>query len=100
MGCSADVDTELGYDILPENQKMEMRHLTFKGGQVISFVKGNTADENGIVGGEYHKRDGRFFETRLYQTDSMLSSNVTYLCRRFPAPSRLPDIQAPYEYGG
>lgn len=77
-GCSADVDTELGYDILPENQKMEMRHLTFKGGQVISFVKGSTADENGIVGGEYHKRDGRFFETRLYQTDSMLSSNVTY----------------------
>lgn len=74
--CSADVDPELGFDILPENQKLEMRHLTFKGGKVISFVKGSTANEDGIVGGEYVERDGKFFETRLYQTDSMLSSNV------------------------
>ena len=27
VGCSADVNSELGYDIIPDHQKMEMRHL-------------------------------------------------------------------------
>ena len=74
--CSADVDPELGYDILPENQKMEMRHLTFKGDKLITFTKGSVADADGVVGGQRDTVQGKFFETRLYQTDSLLSSNV------------------------
>lgn len=74
VGCSADVDSELGYDIIPDHQKMEMRHLTFKGGKVLRF---NTAasDEDKSV---YDSEEGNFFRTSLYRTDSLLSSNISY----------------------
>ncbi len=73
IGCSANVDSELGYDIIPDHQKMEMRHLTFKGGKVISFnAAASTEDKS-----EYIEREGRFFRTSLYHTDSLKSSNLS-----------------------
>ena len=73
VSCSADVDTELGYDIIPDHQKMEMRHLTFKGGKVISFNASASTDDQS----KYIEREGKFFRTSLYHTDSLLSSNVS-----------------------
>ena len=74
VGCSADVDSELGYDIIPSHQKMEMRHLRFKGGKVIVFNAQNSTEEHS----DYVEREGKFFRTSLYHTDSLLSSNVSY----------------------
>ena len=74
VGCSADVDSELGYDIIPEHQKMEMRHLRFKGGKVIVFNAQTSTEESS----DYVEREGKFFRTSLYHTDSLLSSNVSY----------------------
>ena len=74
VGCSADVDSELGYDIIPDHQKMEMRHLTFKGGKVIKF-NAAASDEDKSV---YDTEEGHFFRTSLYRTDSLLSSNVSF----------------------
>lgn len=72
VGCSADVDSELGYDIIPDHQKMEMRHLRFKGGKVITFNAATSTEDKS----EYIEREGKFFRTSLYHTDSLLSSNV------------------------
>ena len=72
VGCSADVDSELGYDIIPDHQKMEMRHLRFKGGKVITFNAATSTEDKS----EYTEREGKFFRTSLYHTDSLLSSNV------------------------
>jgi hypothetical protein len=74
VGCSADVDSELGYDIIPNHQKMEMRHLTFKGGKVLKF-NATASDNDKSV---YDTEEGKFFRTSLYHTDSLLSSNVSY----------------------
>lgn len=74
VGCSADVDSELGYDIIPNHQKMEMRHLRFKGGKVIVFNAETSTEEHS----DYVEREGKFFRTSLYHTDSLLSSNVSY----------------------
>lgn len=73
IGCSANVDSELGYDIIPDHQKMEMRHLTFKGGKVISFNAAASTDDKS----EYIEREGHFFRTSLYHTDSLVSSNLS-----------------------
>ena len=60
-GCSLTEDSSLGYNMLPENQKMVMRHLTFKGNKVISFdAENSTADES-----RYKESTGHFFETSL-----------------------------------
>lgn len=72
VGCSADVDSELGYDIIPDHQKMEMRHLRFKDGKVIVFNAATSTEDKS----EYTEREGKFFRTSLYHTDSLLSSNV------------------------
>ncbi|MBQ9138422.1 MAG: DUF4270 family protein [Alistipes sp.] len=74
VGCSADVDSELGYDIIPDHQKMEMRHLRFKGGKVLVFNSSASSDDKSV----YDEREGKFFRTSLYHTDSLLSSNVSY----------------------
>ena len=73
LSCSADVDSQLGYDIIPDHQKMEMRHLRFKGGKVIVFNAATSTDNKS----EYTEREGKFFRTSLYHTDSLLSSNVS-----------------------
>lgn len=74
VGCSADVDSELGYDIIPDHQKMEMRHLTFKGGKVLRFNAAASDDDKSV----YDSEEGHFFRTSLYRTDSLLSSNISY----------------------
>ncbi|MBQ9962581.1 MAG: DUF4270 family protein, partial [Alistipes sp.] len=74
VGCSADVDSELGYDIIPDHQKMEMRHLTFKGGKVLRFNAAASDDDKSV----YDSEEGNFFRTSLYRTDSLLSSNISY----------------------
>ena len=74
VGCSADVDSELGYDIIPDHQKMEMRHLTFKGGKMLKFNASASDDKQSV----YDSVDGHFFRTSLYRTDSLRSSNLTY----------------------
>ena len=61
VGCSADVDSELGYDIIPDHQKMEMRHLRFKGGKVITFNAATSTEDKS----EYTEREGKFFRTSL-----------------------------------
>ena len=50
VGCSADVNSELGYDIIPDHQKMEMRHLRFKGGKVITFNAGQSTEDKSYSG--------------------------------------------------
>ena len=72
-GCSADVDETLGYEMLPQNQKMIMRHLTFKGGKVIKFDTQNSTDDESVYI-ETPAPSGNFFETTLYRTDSLISS--------------------------
>lgn len=73
-GCSAMVDPELGFEFVPENQKMQMRHLTFRGDKVISFnAAASTADKS-----VYDERPCKYVETSLYKVDSLLSSNVSY----------------------
>lgn len=76
-GCSADVDETLGYEMLPQNQKMIMRHLTFKGGKAIKFDTQNSTDDESVYI-ETPAPSGNFFETTLYRTDSLISSNITY----------------------
>ena len=76
-GCSTTADPTLGYEIVPEHQKMVMRHLTIKGGKVIRFdAQSSTDDESRYT--EKTAPSGNFFETSLYRTDSLLSSNITY----------------------
>ena len=74
VGCSADVDSELGYDIIPDHQQMEMRQLTFKGGKVLRFNAAASDDDKSV----YDSEEGNFFRTSLYRTDSLLSSNISY----------------------
>lgn len=76
-GCSTTADPTLGYEIVPEHQKMVMRHLTFKGGKVIRFDAQNSTDDESRYT-EKAAPSGNFFETSLYRTDSLLSSNITY----------------------
>ena len=73
-GCSGMVDTDLGYEMIPEHQKMEMRHLEFKGGKLITFDWKQSTEDKYVS----KELPGNFFETRLYHTDSLLSSNVSY----------------------
>lgn len=76
-GCSLTEDSSLGYDIVPNHQKMVMRHLTFKGGKVIAFDAENSTAERSVYT-ERPAASGNFFETSLYRTDSLISYNITY----------------------
>ena len=65
-------DNTLGSDIMPEGQVMVMRHLKFQGNKIISFNA--TTGENEVIDASL---DGKnFLETRLYRTDSLISSNL------------------------
>lgn len=71
-GCSMVTDNTLGSDIMPEGQVMVMRHLKFQGNKIISFNA--TTGENEVKDASL---DGKnFLETRLYRTDSLISSNL------------------------
>ena len=71
-GCSMVTDNTLGSDIMPEGQVMVMRHLKFQGNKIIRFNA--TTGENEVKDASL---DGKnFLETRLYRTDSLISSNL------------------------
>ncbi len=71
-GCSMVTDNTLGSDIMPEGQVMVMRHLKFQGNKIIRFNA--TTGENEVIDASL---DGKnFLETRLYRTDSLISSNL------------------------
>lgn len=71
-GCTMTADNTLGSDIMPEGQVMVMRHLKFQGNKIISFNA--TTGENEVKDASL---DGKnFLETRLYRTDSLISSNL------------------------
>ena len=68
-GCTMTEDNTLGSNIMPEGQIMTMRHLTFRGSKIISYNPETEKNEVTDTGKE-------FLETRLYRTDSLLSSNL------------------------
>ena len=68
-GCSMTTDNTLGSDIMPEGQVMVMRHLKFKGNKIVKLNPEIGANEEFDTG-------KNFIETRLYRTDSLLSSNI------------------------
>ena len=67
-GCTREGDNTLGYEFLPENQKLATRHKSFKSGIVRKYdtQKGEYVDSPG------HK----LFTTTHYRTDSLVSSNL------------------------
>ena len=65
-------DETLGSNIMPEDQVMVMRHLKFKGNKIIRL--NTTTGENEEVDASLEGKN--FLETRLYRTDSLLSSNL------------------------
>lgn len=73
VGCSAVVDPDLGFEFVPEAQKMQMRHLTFSNNTVKYFNP--AAGENEEA---YPTRPCKYVETSLLRVDSLLSSNVSY----------------------
>ena len=71
-GCTMTADTTLGSNMMPEEQVMVMRHLKFKGNKIVRL---NVATgENEVVDASLEGKN--FLETRLYRTDSLLSSNI------------------------
>ena len=72
VGCSMTADNTLGSNMMPENQVMVMRHLKFQGNKIIR-LNADTG-ENEVVDASLEGKN--FLETRLYRTDSLLSSNI------------------------
>ena len=68
-GCTMTADNTLGSDIMPEGQVMVMRHLKIRGSEMVRY-NAETATNESVNTGK------KFFETRLYRTDSLLSSNT------------------------
>ena len=61
-------DDTLGANMMPEEQVMVMRHLKFKGNNIVRI---------GVDGSNEEVDSGKkFLETRLYRTDSLLASNI------------------------
>ena len=71
-GCSMTADNTLGSNIMPEDQIMVMRHLKIKGNKIVRYNPNSEANEE--VNAENEGKN--FVETRLYRTDSLLSSNL------------------------
>ena len=71
-GCSMTADNTLGSDIMPEGQVMVMRHLKYQGNTKIYFNA--ETDKNESV--DLSQEGKNLIETRLYRTDSLLSSDI------------------------
>ena len=69
-GCTTSDDT-LGFDLIPENQRMQIRFKSFYAGRVYkdTFDK----EQNKFV---KSSEECRSFRTTLYSTDSIVSSNL------------------------
>lgn len=62
--CSVETDDTLGANLVPENQQMKAGYLALAG-----------TDLREDAFGQLHPR--KYVETRLYQTDSIVSSNIS-----------------------
>ena len=70
--CTMTADNTLGSNIMPEEQVMVMRHLKIKGNTIVRYNPDTESNEEIDA-----SLDGKnFVETRLYRTDSLLSSNL------------------------
>ena len=71
-GCTSSDET-LGYEYVPENQKMQIRFKSFAAGKVTkdTFDK----EQNKFV---TTSSDCRSFVTTLYRSDSIISSDLTF----------------------
>ena len=65
-------DNTLGSNIMPEDQVMVMRHLKIKGNKIVRYNP--DTEKNEEVDAALEGKN--FVETRLYRTDSLLSSNL------------------------
>ena len=72
--CTPSIDNTLGEEIMPENQAMVMRHLKFKGNNIIRYNQ--TTGENEESNGDPSYAGKNFFESRQFRTDSVISSNL------------------------
>ena len=70
--CTMIADNTLGSNIMPEDQVMVMRHLKIKGNKIVRYNPDTEKDEEVDAALE----GKNFVETRLYRTDSLLSSNL------------------------
>lgn len=61
-GCTTIADYTLGEELAPGNQQMKMRHRIYSGGTLTEADQQDTPC--------------KIFETRLYRTDSLLSSSL------------------------
>ena len=70
--CTMTADDTLGSNIMPEDQVMVMRHVKFQGNKIIHLdtSTGSNKTVDTLSSGE------NYLETRLYRTDSLLSSNL------------------------
>ena len=67
-GCTREGDNSLGYEFLPDDQRLEMRHKSFKGGSVRKYDPQT---------GEYvESPKQQLFKTTHFRTDSLVSSNL------------------------
>ena len=73
-GCTMTEDSTLGSNMMPEEQVMVMRHLKFQGNNIIRLNP--ESGQNEVIDASLEGKN--FVETRLYRTDSLLSSNVGY----------------------
>ena len=73
-GCTMTEDSTLGSNMMPEEQVMVMRHLKFQGNNIIRLNP--DSGQNEVIDASLEGKN--FVETRLYRTDSLLSSNVGY----------------------
>lgn len=62
--CTTTADYTMGEEFVPENQELSMRRRTYSGGKLY---------ENGS------ERECSLTQTRLYQTDSLRSANLSYV---------------------
>ena len=72
--CTMTEDSTLGSNMMPEEQVMVMRHLKFQGNNIIRLNP--DSGQNEVIDASLEGKN--FVETRLYRTDSLLSSNVGY----------------------
>lgn len=68
QGCKREGDPTLGFEFLPDNERLEMRHKSFMAGTIRQYDPSSD---------RYEESTGHnFFKTTHYRTDSIVSSNL------------------------
>lgn len=73
--CTPPIDSGVGEELMPENQAMVMRHLKFKGNNIIRYNPLTGTNEESKDNPNYAGKN--FFESRQFRTDSVISSNLS-----------------------